>query len=81
MPSNRIFSFSAVSRARVVRTLRILEVLGSNLGSETDYTEGIRGFRQAFPGKYRESIPSYTTNASFHILCTSYSTNDPIIRR
>jgi len=81
MPSNRIFSFTAVPRARVVGTFRIREVPGSNLGSETDYTEGVCGFRQAFSGKYRDSIPNYTTNTSFHILSTSYGTNDPIIRR
>jgi len=55
--------------------------LGSNLGSETDYTEDVCGFRQGFPGKYRDSIPNYTTNTSFHILSTSYGTNGPIIRR
>lgn len=81
MPSNRIFSFSAVTRATVVGTFRIRAVSGSNLGSETDYTEGVCGFRQAFPGKHQDSIPNYTTNTSFHILPTSYDTNDPIIRR
>lgn len=49
-------------------TLRIREVLGSNLGSETDYTEGVRVFVRPFQaniGTVAQVIPRTLPPISF----------------
>jgi len=52
----------------VVGTLRNREVLGSNLGSETDNTEGVRGFARHFQaniGTGSQVIPRTLPSISF----------------
>jgi hypothetical protein len=64
----------------LVPLLRIREILGSNLGPETGYPEGFRGFIQSLHVS-TGIILSLATTVSFRAFCNSLFINHDMIGR